>query len=120
MQMRSVYKVVALSATIPLLFFSNADAANTCRCPVLERDNLMELYGTGETYDDFRGYIPHTRRKVTREARETIERADFTEAFISQDGTCTCWYSVRDSNNRELDELGLEELEPELTRKKTG
>ena len=95
-------------------------ATETCQCPILETAHLKELYGTGETYDYFRGYVPHTKRKVTKKSRGQIELAKLFQAFKSKDGTCTCWYSVRDSNGRELDELGLEELQPKLSGKEVS
>ncbi len=111
-------------ATLSFMMFSGqavsvaAQKAPTCKCPVLEKAHLFELYGTGETYDTYRGYIPHTKRRIRD--RKSLNSANFHEAFKAKDGTCTCWYSVRDSNNRELDQLGLEELQPKLSDQETG
>lgn len=82
-----------------------------CRCPRLEKEHLTEIYSKGKTYDTFRGYIPHTKRNIAKEARKSIERAVIKKAYKSKEGTCTCWYVVRDSHNGQLDELGLEEYE---------
>lgn len=116
------HTVMATFLVAPLLIASTqpCHAETNCMCPVLTKDHLLEIYGTGETYDAYRGYIPHTRKKVTREDRSNISGVEFNEAFKAQDGTCTCWYIVRDSNNRKLDELGLEELEPKLSNEEAG
>ena len=93
---------------------------STCRCPVLEKAHLSEIYSKGTTYDTFRGYIPHTKRNLAREARKSIERADIKKAYKNKDGTCTCWYVVLDSNDGQLDELGLEEYESKRQNKKVS
>jgi len=104
-------KVMVFASATSVLMSTPALAKMTCKCPILKVEHAKELYGSGKTYDDYRGYIPHTERKVTEKARSRIARVTQTGATISSDHTCICQYSVRDSNDNEIDRLGLEELE---------
>ena len=86
-------------------------AKQYCKCPVLSTPLLTELYASGQTYDNFRGYIVYTKRKVTAETRKSIASITPQDAIINTNKACVCKYIVRDSNGSEIDELGLERVE---------
>lgn len=118
--MKYFIRVGLFVTTMPMMLLSICQAKSICKCPVLAKEHLLELYGTGKIYDAYRGYISHTKRKVTKEDQQRIKDARLTQAFRSRNGACTCWYSVRDNNHREIDQLGLEELEPKRPSQAIG
>ena len=108
--MLTFVKKTFLFATILSLTVGESVAKDTCQCPVLSVQDVKELYESGQTYDNYRGYIPYTKRKVTEKARNSIASVVPQSATRSADGSCVCQYLVRDQHGNEVDQLGLEKL----------
>ena len=108
--MLTFIKKTALLGVLAFFGSGNLIAKDYCKCPVLSVKDVKGLYESGQTYDNYRGYIPYTKRKVTEKARNSIASVVPQSATAGTNGSCICQYLVRDQHGNEIDQLGLEKL----------